>query len=147
MLDQHATAAAPQTATNAISKKEVYTMHQITKLRGYTGLNWNKRLPEFWYQALTTREENEHRRMLSDRVVQWMKENGHGVVTHGLYFTKGQIEDIIKAKFSTPNGAQGVLTGHLRASPLLGFSSGRQRRKLQSATQRKTRRRHVTPST
>ena len=72
MHDQKKASEAPQPAPKATAKKEVYTVHQIAKLRGYAGLNWNERLPEFWYEALTTTKENEHRRMLTERVVTWM---------------------------------------------------------------------------
>eukprot|EP00956_Cyclotella_meneghiniana_P037424 scaffold138654_cov46-Cyclotella_meneghiniana.AAC.1 len=117
MMHQKQASAAPQPAPKATVKK----VHQIAKLRGYAGLHWNERLPEFWYEALTTTKENEHRRMLTERVVTWMKAKGHSILKHGLYFTKGQIEDIVQAKFSTPNGAQGVLEGAYKSLTIIGL--------------------------
>ena len=96
-------------------------MHQISKIRGYAGLDWNERLPDFWYEALTTTKENEYRRMITERVVQWMKGHDQGVLTHGIHFTKTQIEDILKAEFTTPAGANGVLEGAHKGLTILGL--------------------------
>ena len=83
------------TGTDVDHKGKLYSKYQVAAIKGFSGVHSLKDVPSIWGYFQTTKSTDEHRTMITQRMINWASSHGFRV-DRSIFFPASFVEDVVK---------------------------------------------------